>query len=368
MANSKREVSVELVKIIAIFLVVLCHCTQTFRNDPNLLTEYSEIFANYRNSFSVIDSFFMFVFRTFGHLGNCIFAVASTWYLSEKSNTKNNRVFQFIIDTFVISIIYLIIHVAIYGDSTAPYLIRNIFPNSYANNWYVTGYAMLYMLHHPLNMMCENVEKKTLLKMSIIIFFLYYVVNFLSGQEFYYMNNFLMLIVIYILVSYIKKYNRPFCDNQRTQIKMLLMSLAVFGILLFAKFFFIDTSFELYMLNNPLLLFIGFSLFNVFRNMHMEDKTGLILKTSSMTMLIYLFHENMLFRNLGRVDMVKYIYDNFGTSLLTVKVLIFTIIIFIASLLLSLIYTYTIAKITSRLADYLTVKFNSFINKIDKAI
>ena len=100
----------------------------------------------------------------------------------------------------------------------------------------------------------------------------------------------------------------------------------------------------------------------------MEDKTGLILKVSSTTMLIYLFHENMLFRNLGRVDMVKYIYDSFGTSLLTVKVLIFTIIIFIVSLLLSLIYTNTIARITGKIADYLTVKFNNFINKIDKVV
>lgn len=90
MENKKwlRNSGVEILKIIAIFLIVISHVTQTlYTINPAFPSDYVlEVKYASKN----IQHLILTWFSTFGSQGNLIFLVSSAWFLldSKKNNSK----------------------------------------------------------------------------------------------------------------------------------------------------------------------------------------------------------------------------------------------------------------------------------------
>lgn len=360
----EKDTGVEVLRILAIFLVVLCHYTQTVRNNPNILVQYTDLLNGYRNEVSIIDNFILYVFRCFGHMGNCMFAVSSAWYLCDSKKTKTNKILSMLLDVIVISLLFLSVYLLLGNNIPFEYIKMSLLPNSYGNNWYITGYLILYAIHRIINNGCNSLSKKSFTKLVLSLFAMYYVICFISGENFYYLSNFMCLIVIYICIFFLKKYHLDLCNNLKIQKTILLITAVFLLCLYYIRFSYIEFPFELYMLNNPLLLLIGYSSFNLFRNIKINKYKTFISNFSSLSLYAYLIHENVLFRNLSRVEMVKWMFENLGTQILTIKVVFIALLIFIASILLSLIYKKTIHRAVECVANKASILLDRFVEKI----
>ena len=115
--------------------------------------------------------------------------------------------------------------------------------------------------------------------------------------------------------------------------------------------------------NNPLLLIIAFSLFCIFKNMNFYNKK--VNYIASLTLYIYIIHENILVRDYLRKDIWKWIGEKFTYNNIIIETLIYAVILFIVSLIISIIYKYTIKKII----DFVVEKiYNSKLKNIYKKI
>lgn len=118
---------------------------------------------------------------------------------------------------------------------------------------------------------------------------------------------------------------------------------------------------------NPFIVFMCIALFNIARNVNFTNKC--INYLSSLSMLIYVIHENIILRNYFRPAIWEYVYLKFGYNYLISKVLILSIIIFLFGIFASVLYSFTIRKyvmkISRRLYDNIR---NTYINKENQII
>ena len=170
---NKRNSSIELIKIIAMILIVINHVTRSIQpaqfyadNGQNIA-----LTASPQN----IQEFILNIFCYFGPLGNSIFLICSIWFLLESSTVNQEKVKRLIIDTWVISVIICVVFL-ILGHVNMPeiYIIKSLFPIICCNNWYITCYLLLYLIHPLLNMLIDRVERKKLFGLSIGLFIAYF--------------------------------------------------------------------------------------------------------------------------------------------------------------------------------------------------
>lgn len=109
---------------------------------------------------------------------------------------------------------------------------------------------------------------------------------------------------------------------------------------------------------NPFLIIIAIALFNLMRKLNFTNKV--INYISSLSLLVYIIHENIVLRNYCRTALWNYVYENYGYSHILLWVFIIFLIVFIFALISSIIYDKTIRTFVRKLAD----KLYSIIRKV----
>ena len=108
---------------------------------------------------------------------------------------------------------------------------------------------------------------------------------------------------------------------------------------------------------NPFILIIGISIFNLFNIKQFHNE--IINKISSLSLLYYVIHENILFRKYIRPHIYIHILNKVNNHFLTTTILV--ILMFAVGMLLSFIYKNTLQKIvhkcSSILFNYLKKKY-----------
>lgn len=98
----KRQSGVELLKVIGIFLVILCHVVQT-------LIDWDQPWSIPINGgITDVTHFTIAFLRYTGMFGNILFFTCSAWFLLDKKQTNYKKVMRMILDIFVISVLWLI--------------------------------------------------------------------------------------------------------------------------------------------------------------------------------------------------------------------------------------------------------------------
>lgn len=112
----KRNASIELLKFVSLFLIVVSHVVQT-------LIEYNPYVASNEYvlpiSYPITNfvTFFIVALRYLGIFGNATFFICSAYFLVDKETINFKKILIIFIDVWIISIIFLISYLTYYGWS-----------------------------------------------------------------------------------------------------------------------------------------------------------------------------------------------------------------------------------------------------------
>ena len=360
MEKKKERLSgIELLKIIAIVLIVISHVTQTLETGnqiiSNNVTNYT---INLKDPTSSINNIVLAFIRQFGALGNMIFLISSIWFLIDKNKNYKKKILTIILDIFVISIMSLISFMIFYkGNISIKHIIESIFPTTFANNWYMTCYIFLLLLYPFLNLIICHINQKQLFRISILSIIVYFGICFIKN-DLLFNSNLIVFISIYFIIAYIKKYCIKFVKNKKINLILLIASLGVslLSLIVINKIELTLGINEIKLIkfatnNNIFLLINSITLFNLFFNLNFSNKV--VNYISSLSMLIYVIHENLLVRRYLRPKIWSDILNIYGEKYIIIEDIIFSILILCVSSFIAIIYKNTIQKIVIKITNYL---------------
>lgn len=358
----KRESSIELLKIFSMFLIVIGHVAQTV-----VYLKLEDFPVN--SATTDIKSFIMAFLIHLGGLGNCIFIICSAWFLVDKNKIYTKKCLQIILDVFVISISILFCSLISGVQISTLELVKSLLPTTFANNWFATCYILFLLAVPYLNKILHSISKKELLRINIVLITLYWIINFIVDSLFY--THIILFISLFFITAYVKKYMPDFQQNVKMNLICLFVGLIGFIILMCITNY-IGLKIE-YMNKqllfwqgkaNPFFLLIAIALFNLFKRIDFSNNAVNLM--SSVTLFVYLIHENLIVRRHFRRYIWIRIIDSYSLDLILIEELIYAIVLFVVSMLISLLYKFTIGRITTMLTDkiYNCQKLGNFITHL----
>ncbi|MBR7071309.1 MAG: acyltransferase family protein [Clostridia bacterium] len=129
-----RNSSIELLKIIGIFLVVTSHVIQSLRL-PNEFIGSQDYVVNLHQATTNVQQLILSMLQTSGAFGNMIFFICSAWFLLESDRVDKKKILQLLLDIWVVSVIILtVVFFLRKGNIDIRTIITQLLPTTYANN------------------------------------------------------------------------------------------------------------------------------------------------------------------------------------------------------------------------------------------
>lgn len=369
---NKRNSSIELLKITAIILIVIGHVIQTLHknNEYIILNDYV---LNISMATTNVQQLFLAILRYSGVLGNSIFFVCSAWFLLDSEKVDKKKILCMLLNVWVISItILIVIYIIRCGDIPNKLIIKQMLPTTFENNWYITCYLLFYPLHPFLNWLIKRVNQKVLLKFTLILLFLYVGVNYVIAGSFF-SSNLILWITIYFAIGYMKYYLADVSNQLKLNVLIFGIGFAGnIGIICLTNFLGLRFAmFSNWLLRwntncSPFLLLMAVSMLNIARNIHFEN--NIVNYISSLSLLIYVFHENQLLRTFYRPQMWNYVYNQFGYEKIIIWTFILVVLVFNFGLATSIIYRNTIERYVNIVCNWLYPILQKIYRIIEKKI
>ena len=355
--DNSRESGIELLKIAAIFLIVIHHVIITLRT-PNSYVPYQDYLIDLEAASPEFRNIILVLLSHLGAFGNTIFFVCSAWFLQKSMAFNKKKWFSILTEVWTVSVLILLaVLVMRSGHVSWTLMLRSILPTTFANNWYLTCYLLFYPIHGILNGVIEHLSEKQLLRASLALFFLYFCMNSLKGDLFF-SSRLIQWVSIYYIVAFLRTCGKPFIESRSKNLIMLAVSLVCNTVLVLLTNaaglrigFFSDKTLHWAKNCNPLLLVASIALLNLFRKMHFKNR--LINSISGLSLLIYIIHENLLLRTYYRPLWLNWMYERFGYDHVVLLVLALAAAIFAGSLCLASLYRRLIRPTVDRISDWL---------------
>lgn len=372
--ETNRLYGLDVLKIVAIFLIVLFHVVQTLSSPHIGLDINHEAFVNIGSVTDRMDLLVLAFFGYFGSIGNDMFLIISCWFLVYRKKQDYKKVFQMMIEVWLISVIFALVFYASGRRVDLGTLIFQFLPTTFANNWYITCYILLFMIYPFLNIVIFSVSRKTLLNICLISVFLYSILgtffSILQGGLFF-RSMLIDFVVIYFLIAYIRIYKSESINNQKRNLKFLGISILLLIIVIcitnyLGRFFNIFSNGLLMWAGNisPFVLAIAISSFFLFRNLKITRSK--MVWVSKLSLLIYVIHENMLFRDYIRPYIFEMIFNSMGYGHLVLIVIGLAAVLFVGSAVLAYIFRALTKNWIWKLAGRIDLVIRSAMNKLDK--
>ena len=366
--NVKRNSSIEAIKIFAIISIIISHVVLTLEIKGTPYVSLDDYVVDLTKAAINNQYLVASMLRYGGELGNTVFFLSSAWFLLDKGGTVNKRkILLMLADVWMVSVLILVIVlIQREGKVSGALIVQALFPTSFENNWYISCYIIFYIIHPFLNKIIFCMKQKTLLRINILAVFMYFFIAFLcrftvylfgSGTDFF-SSRLVIWTVEYFIVAYLKLYAGKSLEKRK-----LNSALIAFGL--------IGNCGLVYMMNelglkneafsgalqiwitpyNPFLFALGLGLLGMARSITFENR--LVNYISKLSLLIYIIHENKLLRLLYRPLMWQYVYDRYGYDHVLIDIAILSAVVFMISLVGSIVYYETIRKLTSGVCDRL---------------
>lgn len=354
-----RESGIECLKIVAVFLIVLSHTTQTLTSvNGDLSVAYQNYVLDVTCATTQISNLILAALRYLGAFGNTIFFICSAWFLVDSKRADKKKWFFMLVNIWVVSMLILgITFLLRSGDISGKLILTSVFPTTFMSNWYMTCYLVFYLLHPVLNILLAYLDQKTHFRISLVMFVLYFGFAFIR-DTFYFYSSILLWITIYFIVAYLKTYCRDVMDSRKGNLWLIGGGIALYlGLLCVTNIVGLHWDFMndklLYWAqnNNPFLLMIALGLFNLARQIHFTNHA--INHLSKLTLLIYIIHENRLLRTYYRSALIKSVYLHYGYEHVILWDLFLAVIIFLFAVIVSFIYEQTLQKLVKKMSDWL---------------
>lgn len=373
--KKERESGIELYKVIAIFLIVLSHVIQTL-TEPNYVLGIGEgTFINIATATTNLNVLLLAVFRICGALGNNMFFICSAWFLVNSKKMSLKKVVHMILDVWIINMIVLIALRSIGVQLQISDTVKTFFPTTFANNWYITCYLLFYMIHPFLNRMLEQLSINEHLAFATILFVIYFIIPVLPLEEInlFFANEFVIFLATYVIVSFIKIYKNEWTENLKSNKSILFVSIISYVVLILCvDFLGLRTNYFLnrlvrWNMNNSLFMFlIAFSSFNIMKKKEFINRT--INYLSSLSLLVYIFHENLAFRRYFRPVIEFSILNRFGIEHAFICAVCMAVSLTILSFIISAIYKKCFTKIVSKLSSIISKNFLTLWKKYERLV
>lgn len=319
-----------------------------------------------------VTTFIILLFRHFGQLGNIIFFICSAWFLTNHTKTNYEKILYMLGDIFVVSVLWLVPMLVIFRSEVGiKDIIISLLPTFFGNNWYLTTYIIFCFIYPILNAFIEKINQRTHLLLTLISFSVFILLGTFYGI--YGINTFLIWSSIYISISYIQKYHKHVTDCKKINVILMLVGVLGFIITLFAiniiglkidavgnKIMHLNSA------SNIFFWIIAYSSLNLFRGIKWHSKV--INYLSSLSLLIYVIHENILFRSKIRPLIWNVINTYFGGDNVLIWIGIYVLALFLASYVVAIIYDISLRKLIRKITDYLYRGFVALFHKFEKLI
>ena len=363
----KRESGIEILKIIGIFLIIISHVTQTLYTPSEYFDMKYVVEVKYATK--NIQNILLAWFSSFGAQGNLIFFICSAYFLLESKKIDDKKIIRLLIDVWFISFLILCIFVVgSWYELSTKIIIKSIFPTIFATNWYITFYILFYLIHLGLNLVIQKITQKDHLIILLITLLLYFGLNYIKYGLFF-TTPLIEFSIIYFMIAYIKLYLKNFSKNLKLNYILFLISIIGIPVLILITNFlglnigFFNDKLQYWNKNNSIfLLLTAISLFNIFNSKKfINDKINYI---SSLSLLIYIIHENIIIRTYLRPTIWIYIHERIGYKYIILLDLLYSIIVFIISMIIAWIYKRFIQNLIYKMVIKIYEKLKERINEI----
>ena len=373
--KKERESGIELYKVIAIFLIVLSHVIQTL-TEPNYVLGIGEgTFINIATATTDLNILLLAFFRICGALGNNMFFICSAWFLVNSKKMSLKKVIHMILDVWIINMIVFFGLHAIGVQLQISDTVKIFFPTTFANNWYITCYLLFYMIHPFLNRMIEQLSINEHLALTSFLFVIYFIVPVLPLEEInlFFANEFVIFLATYVIVSFIEIYKNEWTENLKFNECILFVSIISYVVLILCvDFLGLRTNYFLnrlvrWNMNNSLFMFlIAFSSFNIMKKKKFINRS--INYLSSLSLLVYIFHENLAFRRYLRPVIEFSILNRFGIEHAFICAVCMAVSLAILSFIISAIYKKCFTKIVSKLSSIISENLLTLWKKYERLV
>lgn len=334
MNRSMRESGIELLKILAIFIIVLAHMAQCLSK-----SESYNFYINL-NQASMEPMFLILNFiRPLGALGNDIFFICSSWFLCDKNFIKKRKIVYMETDVLIVSISALAIFLFFgkYHISNTD-IMDSIFPTLTNSYWYITCYMIILFVAPWMNLILHNMSQRTLLITSLLLGMVYFFAQTFAdflGIDLFFSNRLIEFAALYIIVAYVKTYRMDFVDSKKANIISLLVGIVGWiSFVVCANFLgeriSLLSSFQIWDKNhNIFLVIIAVSLFCLFKKI--KFKSAIVNYISGLSLPVYLLHSNVLVINYLLPDCWSWIFSLYGHSYDILSSIVLAIVFFTIS-------------------------------------
>ena len=191
--------------------------------------------------------------------------------------------------------------------------------------------------------------------MAAALFILYCCFNFIKGDLFF-PSSLILWISIYFVIAYIRLYLSDFSESLKSNVFMLCIGLggyvgiAVVTNIIGLRWASLQNSMLMWATNcNPFIIMSSIALLNLMRNLTFTNKV--INYISSLSMVIYIIHENLILRTYYRPAIWNYIYLNYGYDRVVGWVLLLSLFVFAFGFISSVIYDKTLRPYVNKVGD-----------------
>ena len=369
-----RQSGIELIKIFAILLIVFSHLTQTLGYEPESYNYGSKYWIDFWRASTDLQTIGLALFQHCGSTGNLIFLISSCWFLCSKTNFKGEKVFTMLLNVWTISVLILVISLIFGINVSTKTIIKCFIPNFLCTNWFITCYILLYISHPVLNTVLSSYSQKQHLTIVSVLFGLYFLLGFIKPNNLF-ISPLIIFYTVYFTVAYVKFYLKDLVNNKKTILFMLIVGglgiivpcLALEFLSLYFNFF---SEKVLRWCNNQNIFIFLFAIGTFCLAKKLTFHSNFINRLSSLSLLVYVIHENLLVRERLRPFIYENIYVNYNElyDYILIVMICLSLLFFVCSYFAAFIYAETFQKIVIIFANKISSKFETAANKIADSI
>lgn len=317
--NKERLSNIELLRIIAMFLVLIVHADFFSLGAPSALEikEYP------------LPSFCRIFFESLSICAVDIFILISGWF-GIRPSTKGFLKFIFQCLFFLISIygISLFLGTTTFSKEnmlSCFLLVKN-------KHWFIKGYIVLYIISPILNLFAEKAPQKQLLFIIVNFFIFQTIYAWITNAASFFVDGYspLSFIGLYLLARYAKLYSHKIFVCKK--IVDLVVYLSITSFMTIMVFFHIlpFISQKMFYYTNPLIIIASLYLLLYFSKLDIQNKTinWIAISSFSVFLLHTSYHTTNLFKRIN-----LFIFNNYNGGLCLFYFFVFLLLCFFTAIL-----------------------------------
>lgn len=222
MSANKRNASFELLRIVAILMILCLH----YNSQAGALLELGLPASGVQIYATIIESICIPGLNTY--------VLISGFFLS-RGKVRPSRIITLLCQvyfyTILISLAMMAVGTYVMGTSDSAYkLVQYLFPISSEHYWFVTAYIIMYVLSPVMNAACENLSRKQMKAVIIGLLIWFSIVKsfvpvmFVTDHHGY---DYGWFIVLYLIAAYIRKYDVVLFFDAKTSAAVFASSVAI---------------------------------------------------------------------------------------------------------------------------------------------